>query len=455
MLLVGSAVVSLVCLFWGVVFSLSGHWFIVALDVGCLVLAGITVHLLRQGRTREAARLMTAMLYVVMTFNTVFIDVPTPAVPRSTHAFMIGMAIATSLMLRDERPWVRHGVPLLFLLTYAVLGSSGFDPHTTLALPDSVRTQGIWVNNLFAVMLIYAALLVLQADASERHALTAGLRVALQQDQLQLHFQPQVDQHGTITGAEALLRWQHPERGMVSPGEFIPAAEDGGLMPVIGEWVLREACQRLALWSRSPPMAGLQLAVNVSASQFAQPDFVDKVLSALRRAGVEPARLKVELTESSLAHDLDDVIAKMAALRASGIGLSLDDFGTGFSSLSYLRRLPLDQLKIDQSFVRNLLASPNDAAIAQTVVNLGQSMGLHVIAEGVETEDQRQYLARIGCMAYQGYLFGRPVPAAAFEALVQASATAGTRGARAGSAGPQASEGLLELAVPEAAPAEA
>jgi diguanylate cyclase len=209
---------------------------------------------------------------------------------------------------------------------------------------------------------------------------------------------------------------------MVPPGEFIPLAERSGLMQPIGEWVLREACRQLALWSQRPDTRELKLAVNVSASQFAQDDFVARVLAAVAHAGTRPELLKIELTESMLAHDVDDVIAKMSVLRKHGISFSLDDFGTGFSSLSYLRRLPLQQLKIDQSFVRAMLDSANDAAIAKTVVDLGCSLGMEVIAEGVETVDQWNALSELGCHCYQGYLFSRPLPVNEFNAFVVRSA---------------------------------
>jgi EAL domain-containing protein (putative c-di-GMP-specific phosphodiesterase class I) len=211
-----------------------------------------------------------------------------------------------------------------------------------------------------------------------------------------------------MTGAEALLRWQHPQRGLVPPGEFIPLAEETGLILPVGDWVLSTACKRLAQWGEQPHTAGLAIAINVSARQFRHPDFVSQVLSALADAGADPHRLKIELTESLLLDDIEATVAKMTTLKAAGVSFSLDDFGTGYSSLAYLKRLPLDQLKIDRSFVRDVLTDPNDAVIARTIVALGQSLGLSVIAEGVETEAQRAFLAAHNCQGYQGYLFGRP-----------------------------------------------
>ncbi|RUP24834.1 MAG: EAL domain-containing protein [Curvibacter sp.] len=252
----------------------------------------------------------------------------------------------------------------------------------------------------------------MQALVAERAALESDLRVAIRDGQLLLAYQAQVSAAGQVLGAEALVRWKHPQRGLVSPADFIPLAEDTGLILPLGLWVLTEGCRQLAEWARSPAHAHLTLAINVSARQYRQADFVQQVLDTLATTGAPAHRLKLELTESLLLHDVEDIIAKMTALQAHGVGFSLDDFGTGYSSLSYLKRLPLDQLKIDQSFVRDLLEDANDATIARTIVALGKNLGLAVIAEGVETVEQRDRLASYGCDAYQGYLYGRPASAA-------------------------------------------
>jgi diguanylate cyclase (GGDEF)-like protein/PAS domain S-box-containing protein len=252
-----------------------------------------------------------------------------------------------------------------------------------------------------------------------RSELERDLRAALQQDQFVLHYQPQVQRGGLVAGAEALLRWQHPQRGLVPPGEFIALSEETGLIVPLGERVLELACRQLALWATQPGMAHLTLSVNVSLRQFQQEKFVEQVLAVLTRTGAPPARLKLELTESLLISNVDEVIAKMDAIKARGVGFALDDFGTGYSSLSYLKRLPLDQLKIDQSFVRDILVDPNDAAIARMVIVLGESLGLEVMAEGVETLAQQQALQALGCHAYQGYLYSRPLTVEALAELAR------------------------------------
>ncbi len=258
----------------------------------------------------------------------------------------------------------------------------------------------------------------MQAAVTERATLHADLREAIRSCQFELHYQVQVDTRRRPVGAEALLRWRHPHKGLLAPGGFIELAEETGLIVPIGHWVLETACRQLARWSLQAQTAHLQLAVNVSARQFRQPRFADEVRALLAQTGAPAERLKLELTESSLIEDAEGVIERMEALRALGIRFSLDDFGTGYSSLAYLKRLPLAQLKIDQSFVRDVMSDPNDATIARTILALGSNLGLAVIAEGVETEEQYDFLAAQGCRDYQGYLFGRPLPMEMFEAAL-------------------------------------
>ncbi|MBA3059752.1 MAG: EAL domain-containing protein [Gammaproteobacteria bacterium] len=252
----------------------------------------------------------------------------------------------------------------------------------------------------------------MQALVTQRTALEQELRLGLARGELLLYYQPVVDQDARIVGVEALVRWQHPQRGLVPPLEFIPMAEQTGLILPLGQWVLQMACVQLVRWAAQSTTEALTMAVNVSARQFRQSDFVQQVLALLQQTGANPQRLKLELTESLLLTDTHDAIAKMTDLRDAGVRFSLDDFGTGYSSLSYLKLLPLQQLKIDQSFVRDVLTDPNDAAIARTVLALGQSLGLGVVAEGVETVGQRDFLLQHGCIRFQGYLFGKPVPVA-------------------------------------------
>jgi diguanylate cyclase (GGDEF)-like protein/PAS domain S-box-containing protein len=265
----------------------------------------------------------------------------------------------------------------------------------------------------------------MQVALQARAALETDLRRALSEGQMRLAYQAQVDASGRTFGAEVLLRWQHPERGPIPPMDFIPLAEETGLIVPIGQWVLETACTQLAGWTRKAATRELRLSVNVSARQFRQPDFVNRVERALSDSGADPARLRLELTESLLLDNINDCIAKMQSLKSMGVSFALDDFGTGYSSLSYLRRLPLDELKIDRSFIRDITVDQSDAVIVQTIIGMANNLGLMVIAEGVETTDQVAFLSRNGCTEYQGWLFGRPVPLPDFErSLVPADATA-------------------------------
>ncbi len=259
----------------------------------------------------------------------------------------------------------------------------------------------------------------MQRAVIERAALEADLRLGLQEGQFELHYQAQVDADGRIAGAEALVRWRHPHRGQVAPDHFIPLSEETGLILPLGHWVLETACARLSDWALRPGLADLTLAVNVSARQFHQADFVDQVLAVLEKTGAVPRRLKLELTESVLVKNIADVTTKMRALKTLGVGFALDDFGTGYSSLSYLTQLPLDQLKIDRSFVMTIEANDNAAAICAATISLAHSLNLKVVAEGVETEAQRYFLSTVHqCDLMQGYLFSRPVALAEFEQRV-------------------------------------
>jgi diguanylate cyclase (GGDEF)-like protein/PAS domain S-box-containing protein len=256
----------------------------------------------------------------------------------------------------------------------------------------------------------------LQAAVNARASAEDDISRAIHAKQFVLHFQPQVE-CGRLIGAEALLRWNHPTRGLVPPCEFIPLAEKTGLIMFLGNWVLETACTQLAAWGTREETAHLTLAVNISVQQMRHHCFVEQVLGTLNRTGANPQKLRLELTESMFVESFDEIIAKMTTLKAYGLRFSIDDFGTGFSSLSYLKRLPIDELKIDRSFVHDIVGGGNSGAIAESIVLLSRALGLSVIAEGVETEAQRDHLARLGCSSYQGWLFSRPLPIRDFQAL--------------------------------------
>ena len=255
----------------------------------------------------------------------------------------------------------------------------------------------------------------MQAVVNANATLNAELRQSLRTNDFLLYYQPQVGMDGCISGVEALMRWQHPERGLVYPNDFISQAEESGLILQLGKWALETACTQLANWATRVETHHLSIAVNVSVRQFKHPEFVELVMMTIKNAGINANRLKLELTESLLATGMDVTIAKMGMLKDAGVTLSIDDFGIGYSALSYLKHLPLDQLKIDRIFIKDILTDPNDAAIARTIMGLGQSLGLGVVAEGVETEAQRELLARFGCECFQGHLFCPALPIEALE----------------------------------------
>jgi EAL domain-containing protein (putative c-di-GMP-specific phosphodiesterase class I) len=250
----------------------------------------------------------------------------------------------------------------------------------------------------------------MNARAFERLVFVSGLRRALDRSEFRLVYQPQVDLlSGRLRGAECLLRWQHPDMGEVSPGSFIPVAEETGLIVNIGEWVLREVCAQLRAWGGGLAGRG-QVSVNISARQFRQPELVDTIRRAVAEAGIAPHYLGVEITESALVDDPEAAAMTLARLKDMGLTISIDDFGTGYSSLSYLKRFPIDCLKIDRTFVRDIATDPDDAAIVTAVIQMAKSLKLHVIAEGVETEDQLNFLRERGCEGAQGYYFAKPLP---------------------------------------------
>lgn len=262
----------------------------------------------------------------------------------------------------------------------------------------------------------------LQREVNRRAALEAEIRQAVADRAFELYYQPQVDKEERIMGVEALIRWNHPIKGVISPREFIPVAEELGLIMEIGRWILEQGCKQLVEWSRQPATKHLTLSVNISTRHFHHASFVEQVTSVLESTGANPSKLKIEITESLLIRDMEDTVSKMLALKEKGVSFSLDDFGTGYSSLGYLKKLPLDQLKIDQTFVRDVLIDESDAVIAKAIVGLGKSLGLSVIAEGVETEGQRDFLAEQGCYDYQGYFYQKPLPPSSFNKFVESKA---------------------------------
>ena len=269
----------------------------------------------------------------------------------------------------------------------------------------------------------------IQDELEYKANLSSHLRVALKEKQFYLHYQPQLNEQNQVTGAEALIRWSHPELGFVSPGEFIPIAEETAFIIKLGTWVLEEGCKLLHEWSKDSSLKELTLSVNVSAKQFKDTRFVDIVDALCHKWEINPSKLKLEITESFLVEHIQENIATMNALKEKGIYLSMDDFGTGYSSLSYLRNLPLDQLKIDRTFVKDIQADEQGELIVKTIIGMANNLKMNVIAEGVETKPQKDFLLANGCSCYQGYYFSKPVSREKFEeyALKQNAVTVSNR----------------------------
>jgi EAL domain-containing protein (putative c-di-GMP-specific phosphodiesterase class I) len=418
MRMLASLVLLLIGSLWGTVFTLRGAWGIALLDL-LLVLCGVGVFILTlRNKVRLANLLLFGVIILIIVGITLVLDPYSTAAPRATHLYLLPLAVAALMAFRDEPLWMRYGVTLLCLGLFTVLASSSWSPTSAYVLPDEVRVHGTWVQSIAAMLMLFVLLHILQSDAAERSMLDRDLQAALREQQFVVHYQPQVDCAGKVTGAEALIRWQHPQRGLIAPAEFIEHAEKTGMIIPIGQWVLEQVARQLHLWRTQPLFADIALAVNISQKQFRQPSFVADILRLLDEHAIDARRLDLELTETLIVQDIEDLLSKMAALVERGVCFSMDDFGTGFSSFSHLKRLPLNTLKIDRSFICDVLTDRSSEAIVRTVIGLGQSLGMKVIAEGVESEAQQQFLQNHGCMQFQGYFFSKPLPLGDFKAFV-------------------------------------
>ncbi|MBA3928245.1 MAG: EAL domain-containing protein [Xanthomonas sp.] len=415
LLLATGLIMLLLGLGWATFFAWRGAWPIVAVELAIALLGLVVIVMARLHRPRAASWVAFAGLSMLLCFFSTFLDVSTDAVPRTSHVFLLVLALCAHHVFRDERPWLRYGMVVVLLVLFAVFAGAPIRLPYSFAIAEDVRRVGIWVNLATAMASFLVVLRLAETDVAEHRALHRALRDALSQRRFMLLYQPQVDARGRIIGAEALLRWHDARRGLIRPADFMQAAEDTGFILPLGQWVLNEACRQLAAWQSQPALRRLRLSVNVSALQLRQPDFVQQVDDAVTRSGIDAGLLTLELTESVLVHDMDDAVAKMRALHAMGVRLSLDDFGAGYSSLSYLRELPFAEMKIDRAFTRGIVRDAQAATITRNLLQLGRDLGIDVIAEGIEHEDQFALLGEQGCRLFQGYLFGRPMDVDAFK----------------------------------------
>ncbi len=333
-------------------------------------------------------------------------DTPFEGTPRAVHVYFIPLALGIFFISQNSGLFQKYIIPMLCIGAFIFFGSAdiGFtDPH--MLPPAEIRPFGAWANRIAAMACLVGMFAVMQVDLTKRKAIEKDLHRALAQGELFLQYQPQVEHSSRVVGVEALLRWTHPTRGAISPADFIPLAEETGLIYPISDWVLREACAQQARWAEDPLTQHLTVSINISGEQFRRTDFVQSIATTISANGADPKKIKLELTESIFVHDADQVAAKMIDLHHLGIGWALDDFGTGFSSLSVLKKLPLDQLKIDKSFVRDISHSAKGRAIAKAIVSLGTELGIGIIAEGTETREEIEWLKANGCTVYQGFYF--------------------------------------------------
>ncbi len=400
---------------WAVIFAVHDHRLMALAELFPAVVSLLCFALVTAGKLDLFLLLAQASFLLFIIGFCLLFDVPDPLYPRVSHLFLPVLGMMGYLNYLRRPTVAQAGVILAALAAFVFLHASRTVSPFADPIPQDLRAVGVWVNPALAAILFAASVYALQRRLTAPQGLARELLGAMRRGELSLAYQPQINREGRVTGAEALLRWQHPTRGSVSPAEFIPMAESMGIMPVLGAWVLDEGARTLARWKSDPALAHLTLSVNVSASQFNESDFAATVRHLLDTYAIDPARLRLELTENVLLAGLEPVAEKMEALKPLGITFSLDDFGTGYSSLAYLRRLPDAEHKIDRSFVACLSDSERGAALVRSIVSIARDLDLVVVAEGVETPAQHAFLTTVGCDLYQGWLFGRPSPRDDFE----------------------------------------
>lgn len=406
---------------WCIGFLAAGKPVLVALHIAMASSGILMLWLIARGRLRTTALLAAHVLPVFVATFCLFDNVP-PGLPRATHLHFLPVAIGCYFVFRQQGVYLKLVIPAACLAAFLAFGNMSLAiQDSALLIPPQAAEIAVWANSITALGGLVLTVIFMNADLSVRRQMEGEMRQAIVKGEFVLHYQPQIHEDGHVIGAEALVRWNHPEKGHIAPGKFIPLAEETGLIVPIGNWVLRAACAQLALWESRAETRNLTMAVNVSASQFRQPDFVHNVAEIVRLSGARPSQLKLELTESMFIDNIEATVDKMNALRELGIVWSLDDFGTGYSSLSVLHRFPLGQIKIDQAFVRDMLTNKSNMVIIEAIIALAGKLGLQVIAEGIETVDQLNRLREAGCRAYQGYLFSPPKDIGSFETFLSRS----------------------------------
>ncbi|MFH7043799.1 putative bifunctional diguanylate cyclase/phosphodiesterase [Paucibacter sp. JuS9] len=405
--------------FWASFFALKNQLWLTVLDLGLAASAGLVLWLVQRKQVRLAGMIFLFVCLGFLLTVAGLADIPTVVAPRTLHLYMVPLTVYSVFLLQHERFAVRAAVVIIVLTCFAVLAMAPVDLAHEHFMNETQRRVGAVINVVSATVLLFMIIDIMLREAKETSALELDFARAVATGEIQAYLQAQCTADGRIVGAEALMRWRHSKRGYVSPAEFIPMAERSGLIVPAGEQIAAIVCKALHAWEDDPVLSQLTVSVNVSSAQLYSGASTTKLLGTVHEAETPPASLKFELTESMFVEDFEAVRSKMEQIRGQGIRMALDDFGTGFSSLAYLKLLPLDQIKVDQSFVRDLPGDASAAKIAATIVHLGEDLGLEVVAEGVENHAQLQALQAMGCRIFQGFLFSRPVPIEEFEALAR------------------------------------
>lgn len=386
-----------------------------------LVIVCVSLFLLyKYASYRVTAFTSYAIIYLFVFLVSSF-DVPDANIQRSQHLFFIAAAMYPYILFYKEKVWIPLSLALLCVATYIFFEFSHFTIPEASVLAPHIRWYVAIGINVSACLAIAAVIHIIHADLQTKDKSAQALSQAIFENQLELYYQPQVNQHGHLIGAEALIRWNHPTLGILSPSKFIPYAEKTGGIIAIGHWILDVACKQLLAWQQHDDTKDLILSINIAAPEMHQADFVYQFERAIQRYHIDPSKLKLEITETTLLDDMDDAIRKMQAISALGITFTLDDFGTGYSSLNILKTLPLKEIKIDKSFVDDIQEQTTDLPITDTLLNLSESLDIKTLAEGIESEAQWQYLKNKGCHSFQGYYFGKPMSISKFNQYVKKS----------------------------------
>lgn len=396
------------CLFWTIYFAFAQMWLIVYMDIFFTLISIFSLFLIYINRISAGILLSQVVLLVFPVIFCLFFDVATNDRPQVAHLFLPAGAILGYLNYRRNPSFLQIVLILLSVGCFIFFSGSSFNLESAIPLSEDIRDHGGWIATCVATLMICISIYTMQLEIQTESSMVQDLRLALAKEQFELFYQPQIDSSERLIGAEALLRWRHPVLGYVPTPDFIPAAENYGLMPEIGEWVLAQGCKVLQDWSKQAETKDLTLSINISADHFMQPTFEQTLIDLVLQYGINPSRLILEITENIALNNCASMIEKMHFLSKNGIQLSLDDFGTGYSSLSYLQKMPIKQIKIDRSFVQAALEDKRSNKLVTGIIKIGLDLNLRVLVEGIETTEQFNTFKDNGCTEFQGYLWGCP-----------------------------------------------